>query len=257
MFERFFRWVKAMFNRGMDKLEDPEIMLDQARREMSEAMAANKERAVQAITQKNKLQSMLEDQIKRSQSLDANAAMALKQGNRDAARSFIREKQTVDVTIEQLKGSHAAAVETIEQVKLALRRQEEEIRRKTSEALALKAQWKQAQIQNAVSKSLEGLTFENEFESTYGAAKEKIKDKMAEAQARQEMFGSSLAGKTMGMEDMAMDAQAEEELKKMEERLGMVAPQTSTTSTETTVATDVDAQLAELEKRISNQQESS
>lgn len=253
MFSRFFRWLKAVFNRGMDKLEDPDIMLDQARREMQEAHSANRERAVQAITQRNKLQSMLDEQLAKSSQLEANATMALKQGNRDLARQFIREKQTIDSTIEQLKVSFAQANETVETVKVAIRRQEEEIRRKTSEALALKAQWKQAQIQSAITKSLESLNFENEFESSYGAAKERIKEKMAEANARQEMFGTSLAGKTMAMEDVAMDSQADDELRKLEERLGMATPAT-TTNTNPTVTTDIDAQLAELEKRISNQQ---
>jgi len=57
---RFFRWLKALFNRAKDKVEDPDMMLDQARRDMSEALVANREKAVQAITQKNRLQNMLE-----------------------------------------------------------------------------------------------------------------------------------------------------------------------------------------------------
>lgn len=252
MFSRFFRWLKAVFNRGMDKLEDPEIMLDQARREMQEAFAANRERAVQAITQRNRLQNMHDEQLQKSNELEAKATMALKQGNRDLARQFMREKQTVDTSLESLKASLAQAVETVEQVKTAIKRQEEDIKRKASEALALKAQWKQAQIQTAITKSLEGLNFENEFDSSFGTAREKIKEKMAEAQARSEMFGTSLAGKTMNMEDMAMDAQADDELRKLEERLGLATP--PVTNTNPTVANDVDAQLAELEKRIGNQQ---
>jgi phage shock protein A len=253
--KRLINWFKAIFNRGMDKLEDPEIMLDQARREMTEALSANRERAVQAITQKNRLQSMLTEQEAKSADLEAKASMALKQGNRDLARQFIREKQNYDSTLESLRASHAQATETVESVKLALRRQEEDIRRKTSEALALKAQWKQSQIQNAISKTLDSLNFENEFESQFGAAREKIKDKMAESQARQELFGTSVAGKTMQMEDMAMDGMADEELLKLEQKLGLVsAPQVQNQSVPQ-VNTDVDAQLAELEKRIENQQQ--
>ena len=61
MFKRFWRWLSGLFHRAMDKLEDPDIMLDQARREMQEGLIQNRERAVQAITQKNRLQSMLEE----------------------------------------------------------------------------------------------------------------------------------------------------------------------------------------------------
>ncbi len=247
---RFWRWLKALFNRGMDKLEDPEIMLDQARRDMQSAFSANREKAVQAITQRNRLQTMYDEQTAKSTQLEAQATMALKQGNRELARGIMREKQTVDGGLESLKASLTAATETVEQVKVAIKRQEEEIRRKTSEALALKAQWKQSQIQSAITKSLDGLNFDHEFDSSFGAARERIKESQAEAQARQEMFGTSIAGKTMQMEDQAMDAQAEAELQKLEERLGLAEKPADTTVEQPKVADDVDSQLAELEKRI-------
>lgn len=251
MFGRFFRWLRALFNRGMDKLEDPELMLDEARREMQTAMAQNRERAVNAITQRNKLQQLFDQQQGKSVQLQKQAEMALKQGNRDLARQFIREKQSIDTNLESLQASLAAANETVTQVKTAIKRQEEEVRKKYSETLALKAQWQQAKIQNSITKALEGLTFESEYESTFSSAREKIQGQMAEAQARQEMFQGSIAGKTMQMQDMAMDAAADEELLKLEEQLGLNVPQTQTTATTTTGS--VEDELAELEKRLGEQ----
>jgi phage shock protein A len=263
--KRFFRWLKAIFNRGMDKLEDPDIMLDQARRDMSEALIANREKAVQAITQKNRLQGMMDEQVRKSNQLEQQATMALQQGNRDLARQFIREKANVDAVIGQLKTSLDNATQAVEAVKLAIKRQEEEVRKKTAEALALKAQWKQAQIQNSITKALEGLTFENQYEG-FGAAKERIDEMQAEAAARNEMMGTSLQGKIMQMEDSAMDMQAEADLQKLEQRLGMGAPATTTQEQTVSVsqggpaadlpaapdapASEVDRQLDELEKRL-------
>src|SRR6185369_2234016 len=201
----------------MDRLEDPEIMLDQARRDMQETLVANREKAVQAITQKNRLQMMLEDARKKSAQLESQATMALKQGNRELARQFIREKANNDAVMTQLEGSYQQALQAVEAVKVAIKRQEEEVRKKTAEALAMKAQWKQAQIQNSISKALEGLTFENQFEG-FGAAQERIREAQSEASARQEMMGTSLQGKVMGMEDKARDMEAESELSKLEER---------------------------------------
>lgn len=266
MFSRFFRWLKALFNRGMDKLEDPDMMLDQARRDMSEALSTNREKAVQAITQKNRLQNLLEEAKTKSAEMEKRAEMALRQGNRDLARQFIREKANNDAIIGQLQTSYDQAATTVEQVKLAIKRQEEEVRKKTAEALALKAQWKQAQIQSSISKALEGLTFENQFEG-FGAAKERIADAQAEAAARQEMLGSSIQGKIMQMEDQAIDYEAEAELEKLEQRLGMkpaVAPvETEAVQTVATgageaqtapsvPASEIEKQLEELEKRTGN-----
>lgn len=246
--KRFFAWLRAIFNKGMDQLEDPEIMLDQARRDMQTALVTNREKAVQAITQKNRLQSMLDEAQKKATQLEAQAAMALRQGNRELAKQFLREKANSDATIQTLQGTLAQAVETVEQVKVAIKRQEEEVRKKTAEALAMKAQWKQAQIQDSITQALQGLTFENEYEGSFAAAKEKIQNKQAEANARNEMFAGSIQGKIMSMEDQSMDFQAEEDLKKLEEKLGLsqAAPTVQTASG----TTDLDAQLDDLEKRL-------
>ncbi|MCG9895099.1 MAG: PspA/IM30 family protein [Fimbriimonadaceae bacterium] len=246
--KRFIAWLRALFNRTMDKVEDPEMMLDQARRDMQQALTANREKAVQAITQKNRLQTMLDEATKKSLTLENQASMALRQGNRELAKQFLREKANNDTAIATLQATLAQAVETVEQVKVAIKRQEEDVRKKTAEALAMKTQWKQAQIQDSITKSLQGLTFDNEYEGSFAAAREKIQNKQAEAAARQEMYGGSIQGKIMSMEDQAMDMAADEELKKLEEKLGLstAAPIQETA----TASTDVDAQLDELEKRL-------
>lgn len=239
----------------MDKLEDPEMMLDQARRDMQEAMIANKEKAVQAIAQKNRLQAMMDEQLKKQATLEAQAVTALKQGNRDLAKQLLREKAAIDSSIESLTGTLAGAVQTVESIKVAIKRQEEEVRKKTAEALALKAQWKQSQIQSSITKALEGLTFENEYEGSFASARDRIKDMQAEASARQEMFQGSVSGQVMGMEDKTMDLHAEEELKKLEDRLGMgtasveAPPVTASASNE-----DLDAQLDALENKLNQGQ---
>lgn len=252
--KRFFNWLKALFNRAMDKVEDPEMMLDQARRDMQQTLIQNREKAVQAITQKNRLQNMLDEETKKAERLEQQASTALRQGNRELARQFLREKANVDATIQTLTQTHAQAVETVESVKKAIKHQEQEVRRKTAEALAMKAQWKQAQIQTSISKALEGLTFESQFEGSFAAAKERIQEKQAEASARNEMMAGSLQGKMMAMEDQAMDFAAEEELVALEEKLGLRQPnvEASTTTQAPTenVESTVDAELEELEKRL-------
>lgn len=253
----------------MDKIEDPEVMLDQARRDMQATMIANKERAVQAITQKNRLEGMLSEAKNRSETLEKQAGMALKQGNRDLATKLMREKITNDGVTAQLQASYDQAVQTVDAVKVAIRRQEEEVRKKTAEALALKAQWKQAQIQSSISKALDGLTFENQFEG-FGAAQERIRMAQSEAAARQEMQNESIQGKIMALQDNAADAEAEEAVAALEQRLGLApaAPaqeeqvqtislgggasngQTADASQQAALQSEAEKQLEELEKRM-------
>ncbi len=256
---RFFNWIKGLFHRAMDKVEDPEIMLDQARRDMSQALLQNKERAIQAMTQRNRLATMLEDERKKSQTYENQAAMALKQGKRDLATQLMREKMTVDGGLATLEQSYAQANETVDQVKIAIKRQEEEVRKKTAEALTLKTQYKQSQIQVSINKALDGLTFDNQYGS-FGAAQERIREKQSEAAARQEMYGTSVHAKLAGLEDSQRDVEAESELERLEERLGLRpatttvdAPAVQTVGSGATAASapgEAERALEELERRL-------
>ena len=245
--KRFWRWLKALFGAGMDKLEDPGMMLDQARREMQEALVANREKAVQAITEKNRLESMVEEAENKSQLIENHVVAALKSGDRDLARELMIEKTQNDQTLESLQQTYEQALTTVENVKKALKHQENEVRKKAAEALAIKAQWKQAEIQNSISKALDGLTFDTQFES-FGAITDKIKSKQAEAKARQELFTESVQGKTMDASLSAANVMAEEELKKLEERLGGAKK-----TTKKKAKSEVDEKLEKLEKRLNQE----
>lgn len=213
------------------------MMLEQAKRDMQGALQQNQEKAVQAITQKNMLENMLNEQKKKSASLENQAATALKTGNRDLATQLMREKMNVDASIAQVQQSYDQAVATVEQIKLGIKRQQEEVRKKTAEAMVLKTQWKQAQIQNSISKALDGLNFENQYEG-FGAVTEKIREKQSEAAARQELQNESLFGKIMSMEDASRDMEAESELTKLEEKLGMRQPAAPAVETQTVSVSD-------------------
>ncbi|MEJ5295817.1 MAG: PspA/IM30 family protein, partial [Fimbriimonadales bacterium] len=217
---RLWRYLVAWVTGKVEQLEDPEVLLDQARREMQEMLARNRERAIQAITQKNLLQAEVDKLERRVRELERNAELALQQGKRDLALQLIREKKAQESALESLKASLQQAIETVESVKQAIRRQEEEVRVRTAQALALKARWKQAQIQTAINKALEGITIES-LESSWGAAEQRIQRAEAEAAARQEMAAQSLQGRVAALQDAQLDAEAEEELRRIEERMGL------------------------------------
>jgi phage shock protein A len=151
-----------------------------------------------------------------------------------------------------MRASLQQANETVESIKLAIRRQEEEVRVKTAQALAMKARWKQAQIQTAINKALEGISVEN-IESSWATAEQRIQRAEAEAAARQEMAAQSLQGRIAALQDAQIDHEAEEELAKIEQRLGM-RPATDSVAAPAaaTPVDDSDAlrELEELERKL-------
>ncbi|MGB9620357.1 MAG: PspA/IM30 family protein [Armatimonadota bacterium] len=251
MFRRIWRYLRALILGKLDELENPEVLLQEAAREMRENLAANRQRAVTAITQKNNLKALLDEQEKRIATLEAQAEMAVRKGDRDLARRILREKLTFQETVAATRASYEQAVQAAEAVKVAIRRQEEQVRQRTAEALAKRAQWKQAQIQIEIDKALQGLTFEDES-SAWERASEKIRTAQSEAAARAELAQASIQAKIADLQDDTVDAEAEKALQELEQRIGTAAPaveqQVQVGQGEPT--SDVEKELAELESRL-------
>jgi phage shock protein A len=255
MFKRIYRYLRALIFGTLDKLENPEVILDEAVREMKENQVKNRERAVQAITQKNNLQAMVDRDEKLARDLEAKATLALQNGNRELARTLLREKGQRDSSLTQLKASLAKAEETVEAIKLAIRREDEQIRVKTAEALRLKTDLKQSQIQIEINKALEGFNFEDTTQS-FGRAQERIQSMRSEADARAEIASTSVNARLASLDDQQVDMEAEKALQELEAKLGMTAaPAAATTPAVTTAAqeSDIDRQLRELEQKLNQQ----
>lgn len=249
MFKRLITLIKGWFGIGLDKLENPDILLDQAKRDMEEIHARNRERAVQAITQKNNLQQMVDDLQKKVDNLQAKAELALKRGDRDIALQLLKEKQGYEVSLTTTKASLEKAIETAEVVKQHIQREQEEIRKKTAETLALKSQWKSAQIQNEIEKQLSGFREMESMDSTFARAQEKIRNATSEANARAELGKTSVEAKLAKLELAETDVAAENELSQLEAKLGLGSTPAPTTVT-TTATSDLEQQLAELEAKV-------
>lgn len=248
---RLWRYIVAWVTGKVEQLEDPEVLLDQARREMQQTLARNRERAIQAITQKNMLQAEVEKLERTVRDLERKAELALQQGKRDLALQIVREKKAQEGALETMRASLQQANETVESIKIAIRRQEEEVRVKTAQALAMKARWKQAQIQTAINKALEGISVEN-IESSWSSAEQRIQRAEAEAAARQEMAAQSLQGRIAALQDAQIDHEAEEELAKIEQRLGMRSTNDTVSPTAQSTVDDSEAlrELEELERKL-------
>lgn len=249
MLDRIWRYLKGLLGFNLDKLEDPEILLSQAQQEMRDAQIKNRQRAVEAITQKNQLQALVDQTQKTVDNLQAKAELALKNGDRDIARQLLIEKQQYEVTLATTKESLQSAMATTEAVKAAMRKEEERIRAKTAEALALKAQWKQSQIEISLNKALEGISSAGSDEA-FQRAQTKISAAHSESMARAELNKDTLQGRISALDDVQANSAADDELAQMESRLGLAAPAAAQTTTVTTAPDDIDKQLQQLEARV-------
>ena len=167
-------------------IDDAETLLQLAQSQMREAQARNRERAVQAITAKNNLQAHFDQAQKMVENLRAKAQKAYDEGDSDLERQLKTEQEHYRKTVERMKSSLQSAIETTEAVKTAMRREEEAIRARTAQALAMKAQQKQAQIEFEIEKSLLGMT-----KSYASDLFERTQSKIQQTQAKRDLMAQS------------------------------------------------------------------
>lgn len=218
MLGRFFRYIRSLFSSKMDQIEDPEVLLAQAQEDMKQNLIQSRERAVEAITQKNRLKLMVEEGEKKASQLQAQAEQALKRGDRDLALKVMHEKLIHEKALGDTWQAYEQAMQTSDSIKTAIRREEEQYRQRLAEKLALVANWKQSQIQISINKALEGMSIE-EASAGWERAQEKILMAQSEAQARSELAAASVQAKFAELEDRGIDVEAERQLAELESRM--------------------------------------
>jgi phage shock protein A len=139
-------------------LDDPELLLTQAQEQMKAMHARHRARAIEAISQKNMLACMVEDTERKVAQLHAKANLARNRGDEALASEVLQEMQRYEQTLAISRTQLANALATTEQVKAAIRREEEKIRLKTADMIALQTQWKLVQVEKSLTISLAQLT---------------------------------------------------------------------------------------------------
>jgi len=227
VFGRMWRVVKGWLLIGVEKAEDPEVILTEAQESMRRELDKAKENAVQAIAARNQLRGVLQDQLNHSASLEAKARAALKAGEEDLAKQLLVEKGTYDQNIEALKGQLAQAEQASEQVKQSIKTMEHQVRQKAAQRLALVAGWKQAKIQEQLNKALSGISLDGANQQ-FTRAEERIKELQSKADARMELAAGGMQQKMLKLENVVAEEKAANQLEAMKAEMGLLPPTTQT-----------------------------
>ncbi len=222
---RMWRVIKGWLLIGVEKAEDPEVILTEAQESMRREVEKAKESAVQAIAARNQLRNLLQEQMNRAAECEARARQALKLGQETNARAFLVEQANTDKTIESLKVQLAQAEEASEAVKVHIQQLEAKFRERTAQKLALSAGWKQAKIQEQVTKALSGISLDTHDEA-FNRAEARMKELQAKSAARSELASGTLETATMKLETSMQQQQAEDRLQALKAEMGLLPQST-------------------------------
>jgi phage shock protein A len=223
LFSRMWRVIRGWLLLGVEKAEDPEIILTEAKEAMERELARAKESAVTAIAQRNRLRQMMDDSQKRVLELEAQAKAAVRAGDDELARALLVEKANHDKTAESLSGQLASAEQSAAAVKESIRALEAQVREKAAERLRLIAGWKQAQIQEQLNKALSGVSLEGNMQA-FERASTKIQELQAKAEARLEVGQTDLNSRVQKLQTSVASQQADDQLQALKQEMGLLPP---------------------------------
>jgi len=247
IFGRMWRMIKGWLLIGVEKAEDPEVILAEAQDSMRRELGKVQENAVQAIAARNQLRGVLQDQINQAADLEAKARAALKAGEEELARQLLVEKGTYDSNIEGLKQQLENAEKSADAVKQGYKAMEAQVRQSTAKRLALVAGWKQAKIQEQLNKALSGVSMEGPSQA-FAQAEERIRQLQSKADARIELAQGGLQQKMAKLENVVANEKADRQLAAMKQDMGMLPP-----TTEEDPLAKLKAEIAEEQQKVGNQ----
>ena len=218
--ERFNSIIKANINVLLDKLEDPEKMIDQYLEDMMKDLAEVKMSTAEVIADETRTKRLVDDNQAESAKYAEFAKKALVSGNEGDARTFINKKQELENVGAGLMTAYAAAHENA----IKMRQMHDKL---TSDIEELKARRMMIKSKVKVAKTQETL---NEATKKISGAKSAF-ERMEEKASRMLDEANAMADLNMEPIDEAKaleekyasmgNASVDEELIKLKQELGL------------------------------------
>jgi phage shock protein A len=187
IFNRFVNVLRANTNAALDKAEDPELMLTQMVSDLETQKREAKQRMTEALALQKRFERQTEQEEAEAQKWEDKAVLAVQKGKDDLAKdALVRKKDHARRAKEfrQQLASHASNSDLLRDGYQQLEDKIEEIKRKKS---LLVAKQKQAEAQEQIYQTIEGLGENVGAMEAIDRAEEKIEQMSARAEAYQEL----------------------------------------------------------------------
>jgi phage shock protein A len=225
LFSRITDIVAANLNELIERYEDPELLLQQAVREMDESIRVALEHAVKVVAHEKILGRQLAEEQAAARLWQQRATAAVQRGDDEAARAALLHKREREAVGESLVGQLAEATQAAQM----LRNQIEALRRRTDEArrklVLLAARQRAAAARQQLLREFSAAPLgENSFHKFERMCR-KVEQTEAEADALAELSGDCAAGESFAEADdraaaRAAGASIEVELQELKAQCG-------------------------------------
>ena len=217
--------IKRLFRAGtgaaLDKMENPELVLQQTIRDMRDRVPELNNSVAQVMATERLLLKQKENLSSQVVDLDSKIKASVKMGRDDIATAYIGQLQQAQLDLERttMQAEHAQVAS-----KQALKARDNYVlnmKKRTAEAMQLISAAKQAKLQEQLAQTMETFNIGDDA-STFNEMREKIDRRVAAAEAKLQLGTSSVDNQMQDIEREAMDIQLQDKLLEYKQQMGLL-----------------------------------
>ncbi|MCL2325440.1 MAG: PspA/IM30 family protein [Proteobacteria bacterium] len=186
IFNRISTLFKSEVNAGLDKMEDPEKILNQLILDMSTQLNEAKKQVAVAIADEKRLKKQLEDEEARAVEWERKAMMAVQAGRDDLASEALGRKGEYDSNVAQYRQQWEQQKAGTDRLRSKLKELNTKIEDAKRKKNLLVARQKRAKATATIHDTLSGMDNNSAF-GTFDRMAEKVDRMEAEAAAKEEL----------------------------------------------------------------------
>jgi phage shock protein A len=225
LWARFKRVFFASTGAALDRIENPELVLQQTIRDMRDRVPELNNSVAQVMATERLLLKQKENLSTQVVDLDSKIKASVKMGRDDIATAYIGQLQQAQ---QDLIRTDAQANQAQDASKQALKARDNYVlnmKKRSAEAMQLISAAKQARLQEQLAQTMEAFNIGDDA-STFNEMREKIDRRVAAAEAKLQLGTSSVDNQMADIEREAMDIQLQDKLLEYKQQMGMLGPGT-------------------------------
>ena len=221
LWQRLTRVFRASTGAALDRIENPELVLQQTIRDMRDRVPELNNSVAQVMATERLLLKQKENLSTQVVDLDSKIKASVKMGRDDIATAYIGQLQQAQVDLERTAAQADQAQLSSKQALKARDNYVLNMKKRTAEAMQLISASKQAKLQEQLAQTMDTFNIGDDS-STFNEMREKIDRRVAAAEAKLQLGSSSVDSQMQDIEREAMDIQLQDKLLAYKSQMGML-----------------------------------
>lgn len=229
LWARITRMFRAGTGAALDKIENPEMVLQQTIREMRDRVPDLNNSVAQVMATERLLAKNKERLSEQVVDLDSKIKASVKMGRDDIATAYIGQLQQSQMDLQKTTVQLDQAGNASKQALKARDNYVLQMQKRTAEAMQLISASKQAKLQEQLAQTMETFNIGDDA-STFNEMREKIDRRVAAAEAKLQLGTQSVDNQMHDIEREAMDMQLQDKLLEYKQNMGLLGGGANETS---------------------------